>query len=55
MMKRHLAARFWFEAVTAAPGLILFVMTLITREWIEVSRVGTPDGGSGSLEITAAA
>jgi hypothetical protein len=54
MMKRHLPARFWFEAVTAAVGLILFVLTLITREWIEVLTGWDPDGGSGSLEIALA-
>jgi hypothetical protein len=53
-MKRNLPARFWFEAVTAAVGSILFVLTLITREWIEALTGWDPDGGNGSLELIIA-
>lgn len=49
-MHRGLPARFWFEAVTAAIGLVLFVLTLITREWFELLTGLDPDGGSGALE-----
>lgn len=41
--------RFWIEA--ALPALTgLFVLTLISREWMEVVFKVDPDGGDGSLE-----
>jgi hypothetical protein len=49
-----LPARFWFEAMTAAAGLALFVLTLFTREWFEVITGLDPDNGNGSLEILLA-
>jgi hypothetical protein len=54
-MRRQLSARFWFETVAAVIGTVLFVMTLITREWFELLTGLDPDGGSGSLEIALAA
>ena len=53
-MHRQLPARFWFEAVVAALGVALFVLTLFTREWIEILTGFDPDGGSGSLEFALA-
>ena len=53
-MSRKLPARFWFEAITGAIGLVLFVLTLFTREWIEELTGWDPDGGNGSLEIALA-
>ena len=53
-MRRYLPARFWFEAITGAIGLGLFVLTLFTREWIEALTGWDPDGGNGSLELAFA-
>ena len=50
-MSRKLPARFWFEAITGAIGLVLFILTLVTREWVEALTGWDPDGGSGSLEV----
>jgi len=54
-MRRHLPARFWFEAITAGLGLVLFVVTLFSREWIEELTGWDPDGGNGAMEIALAA
>lgn len=53
-MSRKLPIRFWSEAVTGAVGLVLFTLTLFSREWIEVLTGWDPDGGNGSLEIAVA-
>jgi hypothetical protein len=53
-MSRDLPARFWFETITAALGLTLFALTLVTREWFELLTGVDPDRGSGALEITLA-
>jgi hypothetical protein len=41
-----LRGRFWIAAVTA----VLAVVTLVSREWIEVLFHVDPDGGDGTLE-----
>ena len=46
--------RFWFEVVTGGAGFVLFIVTLISREWIEIVFGVDPDGGSGVLEIVIA-
>ena len=53
-MTRNLPARFWFQAITGAAGLALFVLTLFTREWFELLTGLDPDGGSGALELALA-
>ena len=50
-MRRTLPARFWFEAISAALGLALFVLTLVSREWIEALTGWDPDTGNGSMEV----
>lgn len=42
--------RFWIEAVLAAVATACFVLTLISREWIEIVFGVDPDESSGSLE-----
>ena len=46
----ELRRRFWVEVALAGLATFLFVLTLITREWIEEIFHVDPDGGDGSLE-----
>ncbi len=50
-MERDLPTRFWIEAVVAGVGVALFILTLFTREWVEMLTGLDPDGGSGALEF----
>jgi hypothetical protein len=43
-------ARFWIEAVLAALTVALFILTLVSRNWIELVFGIDPDESSGSLE-----
>ena len=50
LMRRTFRIRFWIEAALALLTAGLFVLTLISREWIELLFGVDPDGGDGSLE-----
>jgi hypothetical protein len=47
---KRLRTRFWIEIVLASITAVLFVVTLVSREWIELVFKVDPDGGDGSLE-----
>jgi hypothetical protein len=49
-MRNALRWRFWFEAVMATVTSILFVFTLMQRDWIEIVFGVDPDSRSGALE-----
>src|SRR5215216_4998274 len=49
-MTMHLRARFWFETALAALTVGLFLLTLVSRNWIEVVFGIEPDQSDGSLE-----
>ena len=46
--------RFWLELVCGLLSAALLVVTLITREWIELIFGVDPDHGSGTLELAIA-
>jgi hypothetical protein len=46
--------RFLLELASGLLGAVLFVVTLITREWIELLFGVDPDNGSGTLELAIA-
>jgi hypothetical protein len=48
-MKRF-SARFWLELVLAGTSLVLLLLTLMWRDWIELVFGADPDHGDGSLE-----
>ena len=49
-MRKALRGRFWFETVLAIVTGILFVITLVWHNWIEIIFNVDPDQGSGLLE-----
>ena len=50
----EMRTRFWIEAFCAFLGTALFVLTIFSREWIELAFGVDPDGGSGALEAAIA-
>ncbi|HEU5374147.1 MAG TPA: hypothetical protein VFV38_01790 [Ktedonobacteraceae bacterium] len=48
--RRGLRPIFWVEAVLATLTAILFVITFIWNDWIELVFRVDPDSGNGSLE-----
>ena len=49
-MTKVLRGRFWFETGLAIVTGILFVITLVWHDWIEIIFNVDPDQGSGLLE-----
>lgn len=49
-MRNVLRRRFWFETGMALVSSILFAMTLVQRDWIEIVFGLDPDHGAGVLE-----
>jgi hypothetical protein len=45
-----LRRRFWFETIVAIVTNVLFVITLVQRDWIEAVFGVDPDSRSGALE-----
>jgi hypothetical protein len=49
-MRKALRGRFWLETGTAIVTGILFVITLVWHDWIEIIFHVDPDQGNGLLE-----
>jgi hypothetical protein len=49
-MRNALKWRFWLETVMATVTAILFVITLVRRDWIEIVFGIDPDNHNGTLE-----
>jgi hypothetical protein len=49
-MNPRVRKRFWIELGLGVLSGLLLVLTLVTREWIELLFGVDPDGGSGALE-----
>jgi hypothetical protein len=49
-MSESLRFRFWVEVALGTLTGLLCVLTVATREWIELLLGVDPDGGSGALE-----
>jgi hypothetical protein len=54
-MARNPRRRFWLEGALASATGILFLVTLVTRDWIESIFGVDPDAHSGSLEFAIVA
>ena len=54
-MNRSVRFRFWVEVTLGTLTGLLFVVTLVSREWIEAVSGVDPDGRDGSLEVAVLA
>jgi hypothetical protein len=52
---KNVRKRFWVTAGLAVASVALFVVTIITPDWIEAVFRVDPDGGSGAVEWLIAA
>ena len=50
MRARSLGWRFYVEVVLGSVGLVLFGLTLVWKDWIEIVFRVDPDEGSGAAE-----
>ncbi|WP_218782562.1 ABC transporter permease [Streptomyces sp. BR123] len=48
--ERPVRPRFWAETVLGSLSALLFLVTLVRRDWIELLFGVEPDAGSGALE-----
>ena len=51
MAERRVRKRFWLASLTGTVGGVLFLLTLISPEWIEEIFHVEPDGGNGTMEV----
>jgi hypothetical protein len=49
-MRNALRRRFWLETAMAIVTSILFVITLVQRDWIEIVFGADPDNRNGTFE-----
>lgn len=49
-MTTRVRYRYWIASAVAALAFVLMLVTLVSREWIEILFGVDPDGGNGSLE-----
>jgi len=48
--RKNVRARFWLESTLGGISALLFLITLVWPDWIELIFKVDPDKGSGSLE-----
>jgi len=49
-VKRRIRTRYWYELAGAVLSALLFAVTLVWPNWIELLFEAEPDAGSGELE-----
>ena len=49
-MASKVRTRFWVESILAIVTAAMFIVTLVSRDWIEEVFGVEPDAGNGSLE-----